>query len=114
MRSKTSRRSSSTHKSSTKSSSVSTPPTGEPAASTGVSPSLSADEYGIVSLGGMRVGLVEASRIKQRRDNPRAMKPKELEALRKSVERFGFKSFVVVEELAPGEYGIVDGHHRVK
>jgi len=42
------------------------------------------------------------------------MSEQEYETLKRSMERFGFKSFVVVEETSPGSYGIVDGHHRYK
>lgn len=75
---------------------------------------LSPDQYGLIQLGELRVGLVETSRLSARRDNPRAMSKAEYAALQKSVERFGFKSFVVVEELEPGRYGVIDGHHRWK
>jgi hypothetical protein len=60
----------------------------------------------------MRLGLVETSRLEQRRDNPRAMSAAEFETLKRSMDKFGFKSFVVAEELAPGRYGVIDGHHR--
>lgn len=42
------------------------------------------------------------------------MSPAEYKALQESVGRFGFKSFVVTEEIEPGRYGVVDGHHRWK
>lgn len=70
------------------------------------------DEFGVVRFGDMRLGLVELGRLEQRRDNPRAMGKAEYETLKRSMERFGFKSFVVAEELAPGRYGVIDGHHR--
>lgn len=60
----------------------------------------------------MRLGMVEIDRLEQRRDNPRAMSQPEFETLKRSMDRFGFKSFVVVEEIAPGRYGVIDGHHR--
>lgn len=62
----------------------------------------------------MRLGMVDVRRLEQRRANPRAMSPAEYKALQESVGRFGFKSFVVTEEIAPGRYGVVDGHHRWK
>lgn len=70
------------------------------------------DEYGVVTFGGMRLGMVEIDRLEQRRNNPRAMNDQEYQTLKRSMERFGFKSFVVVEELEPGRYGVIDGHHR--
>jgi len=60
----------------------------------------------------MRLGLVEIARLEQRRDNPRAMSEQEYETLKRSMDRFGFKSFIVVEEIEPGRFGVVDGHHR--
>jgi len=62
----------------------------------------------------MRVGFVNPADITPRRENPRAMSPEELTALRASVDSMGFKSFVLAEELKPGKFGIVDGHHRVQ
>ena len=76
--------------------------------------SLHPDEYGLIQLGSMRLGMVAPARLEQRRANPRAMGSSEYAALRKSVERFGFKSFIVAEELSPGHYGVVDGHHRLR
>lgn len=72
------------------------------------------DEFGVLSFGDMRLGLVELSRLEQRRANPRAMGKAEYATLKKSMERFGFKSFVVAEEIEPGRYGVIDGHHRWK
>lgn len=62
----------------------------------------------------MRLGLVEIERLHQRRDNPRRMSEDEYAALQRSVERFGFSTFIVVVEDAPGSFGVVDGHHRWK
>lgn len=73
---------------------------------------LTPDEYGLIRLGGMRLGLVETHRLVQRRDNPRAMAPAEYEALKRSVARFGFKSFIVAEDMGAGQFGVIDGHHR--
>lgn len=72
------------------------------------------DEYGVATFGDMRLGLVDITRLEQRRENPRAMSKPEFTALKQSMDKFGFKSFVVVEELAPGRYGVIDGHHRWK
>ncbi len=72
------------------------------------------DKYGLLQLGAMRVGLVEIKRLVQRRTNPRRMSDVEYATLKKSVERFGFKTFIVVEEIKPGQYGVIDGHHRWK
>jgi ParB-like chromosome segregation protein Spo0J len=56
--------------------------------------------------------MVETTRLEQRRDNPRAMSTSEYETLKRSMDKFGFKSFVVAEEIEPGRYGVIDGHHR--
>lgn len=72
------------------------------------------DKHGIVQIGPMRIGFVKPGAVSQRRDNPRAMSEPELNALRSSIDSLGFKSFVLVEEQKPGQYGIIDGHHRVQ
>lgn len=79
-----------------------------------ISKPLAFDKHGIVRIGPMRVGFVKPGDINPRRENPRAMSPEELTALRASVDSMGFKSFVLAEELKPGKFGIVDGHHRVQ
>lgn len=65
-------------------------------------------------MGPMRIGFVDPDALTTRRENPRMMSPSELNALRASVDSLGFKSFVLAEEIKPGRYGLVDGHHRVK
>lgn len=75
---------------------------------------LAFDKHGIVRLGPMRVGFVNPASINPRRENPRKMSPEELTALRSSVDSMGFKSFILAEEIKPGKFGIVDGHHRVQ
>lgn len=79
-----------------------------------ISKPLAFDKHGIVRIGPMRIGFVKPADINPRRENPRAMSPEELTALRSSVDSMGFKSFVLAEELKPGKFGIVDGHHRVQ
>jgi len=68
---------------------------------------------GFHDFGGMKIGMVATEQLVRRRTNYRAMTEPELAALRNSVEKFGFKSFIVV---APGKekdtYEVVDGHHR--
>lgn len=71
------------------------------------------DEHGIIKFGPMRIGSVPLSSIQMRRANPRAMSEAEVLALRTSIDTHGFKSFLIVEELSPGHYGLVDGHHRI-
>lgn len=75
---------------------------------------LAFDKHGIVKIGPMRVGFIKPDSISPRRDNPRRMSPEEMVALRASVDSMGFKSFVLAEEIKPGRFGIVDGHHRVQ
>lgn len=72
------------------------------------------DKHGILTIGSMRIGMIHPSKIDNRRTNPRKMSEAEYNALRSSIDRNGMKSFVVAEELSPGKYGIVDGHHRVQ
>lgn len=68
---------------------------------------------GFHSFGGMKLGMVPTASLSRRRTNYRAMPESSMAALRNSVEKFGFKSFIVV---APGKekdtYEVVDGHHR--
>lgn len=63
-------------------------------------------------LGDMEVGLVPLSQITTRRDNYRKMSSLQMQALRKSIDRFGFKTLVAVERTKTG-FAIIDGHHRV-
>lgn len=72
------------------------------------------DEHGIVQFGPMRIGFVAPDSISLRRENPRRMSDLELQALRKSIDSMGFKSFILVEEITAGRYAVVDGHHRLK
>jgi hypothetical protein len=60
----------------------------------------------------MRLGLVDPKRLQRRRTNPRKMSDAEYATLQQSMAKFGFKSFILVEEIKPGTYGVVDGHHR--
>lgn len=62
----------------------------------------------------MRIGFVDPSSISLRRENPRKMSDLEFQALRRSIDSMGFKSFILVEEIVPGRYAVVDGHHRLK
>ena len=68
---------------------------------------------GFHNFGGMKLGMVPTSSLTRRRTNYRAMPEASMAALRNSVEKFGFKSFIVV---APGKqdgtFEVVDGHHR--
>ncbi len=68
---------------------------------------------GFHDFGGMKIGMVETKKLVRRRTNYRAMTDAERAALKTSVEKFGFKSFIVV---APGKekdtFEVVDGHHR--
>lgn len=68
---------------------------------------------GFHDFGGMKIGMVETRKLVRRRTNYRAMTDAERAALKNSVEKFGFKSFIVV---APGKdkgtFEVVDGHHR--
>lgn len=79
-----------------------------------ISKPLHFDEHGIVRMGPMRMGFVHPSSVSHRRENPRAMSPSEFNALRASVDSLGFKSYLLAEEIKPGRYGLVDGHHRLK
>jgi len=79
-----------------------------------ISKPLEFDKHGVVRVGPMRIGFVNPASINQRRENPRKMSPEELTALRSSVDSMGFKSFILAEEIKPGKFGIVDGHHRVQ
>lgn len=68
---------------------------------------------GFHDFGGMKIGMVPTESLTRRRKNYRAMTEPELAALRNSVEKFGFKSFIVVAPGAEkGSYEVVDGHHR--
>jgi hypothetical protein len=72
------------------------------------------DKHGIVQVGPMRLGFVSPTSISFRRENPRKMSDAQFNALRASVDKLGFKSFLFVEEIKPGRYGLIDGHHRLK
>jgi hypothetical protein len=61
----------------------------------------------------MKIGMVPTAKLQRRRTNYRAMTDPELAALRNSVEKFGFKSFIVVTKGKEDDtYDVVDGHHR--
>lgn len=61
----------------------------------------------------MTVGTVPLDLLRQRRTNYRKMNDSEMSALRASVGKFGFKTFIVVTTGdEPGTYDVVDGHHR--
>ena len=78
---------------------------------------LPVDAYGgrFIQFGDMQVGLVPTAALRQRRPNYRQMKDADFEALKASVARFGFKSFILVTVgVEAGTYEVVDGHHRWK
>jgi hypothetical protein len=63
---------------------------------------------------GLRVGRIPLNLISHRRANYKAMGETAMATLRASVEKYGFKTLVVVTPQPDGTYGIVDGHHREK
>jgi len=61
----------------------------------------------------MTIGMVKPDQIVRRRTNYRAMDTTEMETLKSSIGASGFKSFILVAKgNKPGEYEILDGHHR--
>lgn len=62
-------------------------------------------------IGDMTVGLVPTESLVRRRDNYRAMDASEMRTLRTSIERLGFKTFLLVAP-AGDKYEVLDGHHR--
>jgi ParB-like chromosome segregation protein Spo0J len=62
-------------------------------------------------IGDVVVGTVNPAELLKRRQNFRSMTPKERNALRASIVKYGFKSFILVRERADG-FEIIDGHHR--
>lgn len=66
----------------------------------------------LVTIGNTRVGTVNIDSITFRRQNYRKMTREQWKSLQSSIDKFGFKGFILVEEEADGKFGIVDGHHR--
>lgn len=66
----------------------------------------------LVTIGGTRVGTVDIKDITFRRTNYRKMTREQWRALQASIDKYGFRGFILVEEEEDGKFGIVDGHHR--
>ena len=64
-------------------------------------------------MAGMKVGLVPLSLVHNRRTNYRKMTVEQERQLRASIDKFGFRTLVVLQTESNGTYGIIDGHHRV-
>lgn len=65
-----------------------------------------------VTIGSTKVGTVDISDIVFRRTNYRKMTREQWKSLQSSIDKFGFKGFILVEDNGDGKFGIVDGHHR--
>lgn len=63
---------------------------------------------------GLVAKIVEIDTIKFRRPNYRKMTPQAMTALQSSISKFGFKTFVLLQEGDKGQYFMVDGHHRLE